>query len=490
MKTDAHVQKYMTERAKGVGQEVAALRADMSVKTGRKYERLQQLPSAMKARRTWRSREDPFAEDWPWVVEQLERDAALQATTLFALLCSQHPERYHPTQLRTLQRHIATWRTVHGPDREVMFEQVHAPGEAMQSDFTHMEDLRVTIAGDPFPHLVYHGVLTYSNVEAARVCPSETFEALAEGIEAAVWQFGGVPATHRTDHLGAAIHPLPAEEQEAFKERYAALMRHYGMQPTLNQTGIAHENGEVESAHRHFKVAVDQALRVRGSRDFAHREAYDQFLRELVRRRNATRQARWQEEQAQLHPLPVRALTPCRELPLRVSPFSTLRVLGATYSVPSRLIGTEVRVQVHAETLEVWVGKTCVLHLPRILGKGAVAIDYHHVIGSLVRKPGAFAHYRYREACFPTLRFRRTYDALVAARPGHADEEYLQILLLAATTHEGEVDAALALLLEQGLVPQSTTVREVVQGPPATRLPPLPVDLHPYDAFLGRVTHG
>ena len=149
----------------------------------------------MKQPRTWRTRANPFEEDWPWVVEHLERDPALQGTTLFALVCAQHPGRYRRAQMRTLQRQIATWRALHGPEREVIFEQEHTPGERAQSDFTRMKDMAITLAGEPFPHLLFHCVLTYSNVEAVSLCFSETFEALAEGIEQALWQFGGVPVS-------------------------------------------------------------------------------------------------------------------------------------------------------------------------------------------------------------------------------------------------------------------------------------------------------
>ena len=194
------VKLYMSERSKGKSQQLAAARAGMSERTARKYERAGKLPSELKRPHDWKTRTNPFEEDWPWVVEHLERDPALQASTLFALLCEKYPERYRPTQDRTLRRHIATWRALHGPDQEVMFEQQHTPGERAQSDFTHMEDLEVTIAGEPLPHLLYHLVLTYSNTEAASLCFSETFEALAQGIEKALWQLGGVPLQHRTDH--------------------------------------------------------------------------------------------------------------------------------------------------------------------------------------------------------------------------------------------------------------------------------------------------
>src|SRR5258708_25678581 len=214
MKKDAEVIRYMKERHKGTTKRVAAARAGMSERTARKYERAGKLPSQLKRPRTWRTRVNPFEEDWAWVVEQLERDPAIQSTTLFALLCERHPERYRPTQDRTLRRHIARWKALHGPEKEVIFEQIHTPGERAQSDFSHMENLGVTIAGEPFAHMVYHFVLTYSNVEAASICFSETFEALAEGIEKALWHLGGVPQQHRTDHLSAAVKQLHKRDRE------------------------------------------------------------------------------------------------------------------------------------------------------------------------------------------------------------------------------------------------------------------------------------
>ena len=283
MKKDTEVKLFMQYRRKGLTQAQAAARAGMSERTARKYERAGKLPSELKRPRTWRTRPNPFEQDWPWVVSELERDPALQGTTLFALLCQRHPERYRPTQVRTLQRQIAAWRALQGPEREVIFEQVHTPGERAQSDFTHMEDLGVTIAGEPFPHLMYHFVLTYSNTEAVRLCFSESFEALAEGIEQALWQLGGVSKQHRTDHLTAAVTQLPKEQREEWTARYLALMSHYGMEPTWNNTGIAHENGDVEQAHYRFKEALDQALRVRGSREFADRASYERFVTELVK---------------------------------------------------------------------------------------------------------------------------------------------------------------------------------------------------------------
>ncbi len=487
MKKDTEVKVYMQERRKGRSQRVAAARAGMSERTARKYERAGKLPSQLKVPHTWRTRPNPFAADWPWVVEQLERDPALQGTTLFALLCARHPGRYRPTQVRTLQRHIAAWRALHGPEREVIFEQVHTPGERGQSDFTWMNDVAITIAGTPFAHRLFHFVLTYSNVEAISICQSESFAALAEGLERALWQLGGVPAQHRTDHLSAAVRQLHAEEREEWTERYQALMAYYGMQPTWNNTGVAHENGDVEQAHHRFKQAVDQALRVRGSRDFASRAAYERFLAELVRQRNQTRKERWSQEQPALHPLPLQPLAPCRELRVRVSRFSTITLLGNTYSVPSRLIGATITVRVRAEALEGYLGTSRAFQLPRLLGKQQQRIDYHHLIWSLVRKPGAFAAYRYRDELFPTTTFRQSYDRLRRVMPRRADREYVRILHVAASTSESEVEAALTLLLEAQTPPTVEAVRDLLglarpATPPRLAVPQL--DLTTYDRLL------
>lgn len=487
MKNDYEVKWYMSLRHKGLTQKQAAARAGMSERTARKYEQAGALPSALKRPHNWQTRTNPFEDDWPWVVEQLERDPALQSTTLFALLCERHPDRYRPTQERTLRRHIAKWRLLYGPNKDVMFEQIHTPGERAQSDFTHMDDLGVTIAGEPFPHLVYHFVLTYSNVEAASLCFSETFEALAEGIEKALWHIGGVPKQHRTDHLSAAVRQLRQPEREDWTVRYQALMAHYSMQPTWNNAGAAHENGDVEQAHHRFKEALDQALRARGSRDFASRAAYEHFLQNLIHKRNQTRAEKFAAEKTALCPLPSRELAPCKELRVVVSQFSTITVATNRYSVPSRLIGSTVLVRIRAERLEGYVGPTRVFELPRMQGKQQHRIDYRHIIHALVRKPGAFTAYRYREDLFPTTTFRQAYDRLVDSGQTRADREYVRILHLAATTSEAEVETALQIVLEARKLPTFAAVRDLVQVPGSRPLPPMTapeLNFAVYDAFI------
>src|SRR5947208_12863559 len=494
MKRDSEVLLMRRERAKGRTQEQAAARAGMSLRTLRRYERRGKLPSQFQEPRTYRTRPSPFAEDWPWIASQLKRDPALQGTTLFGLLKELRPGHYQASQLRTLHRQIAAWRAQYGPGREVIFPQIHEPGEAAQSDFTYMNSLGVTLGGVPFPHLVFHLMLVYSNVEAIQICFSESYESLVEGFETCLWQIGGVPRQHRTDHLSAAIHPLDADGRAQAKERYRLLMAHYGLEPTTNNLGVAHENGDVEQSHFRFKEAVDQALRVRGSRDFADRGSYVRFLQQLVSQRNLTRQDRWAEERQALRPLPMTPLLACREVRVPVSRFSTIRVLCNTYSVPSRLIGTTLLVRVRSETLEVYRATAHLLSMPRLLGTRQHSIDYRHVIWSLVRKPGAFAHYRYRDDLFPSLTFRRAYDALGAQVPERADRHYVRLLHLAASTSESEVETALGLLLDQHAAPTFDAVRDLVGPPTIQRVPELGVpvlDLSIYDRLLAQeVAHG
>jgi transposase len=487
MKKDGEIKLLLDERSKGVSQKLAAARAGVSERTARKYEQAGRLPSQMGQRRTHRTREDPFVDDWPWVEAQIREDPALQAKTLFALLCSAFPGRYQEGQLRTLQRHVQAWRVRQGPGQEIMFPQVHLPGRMAQSDFTSMNALGVCLAGTPFPHLVYHLVLTYSNVEAARICFSESFEALSEGLEHCLWQIGGVPEWHRTDNLTAAVRELDREGRHEFTQNYRALLAHYGMQPSANTAGQAHQNGDVEQSHFRFKQAVDQALRVRGSRDFADRGIYERFLTELVRQRNLTRSVRFEADWAALRPLPAAPLDFTRELTVRVSRFSLVRVLLNHYSVPSRLIGATLKVRVRSETLELYHGPAPVLTLPRLSGRNRHRIDYRDLIWSLVRKPGAFANYCYREELFPTTAFRRAYDELLAATPTKADAQYLRLLHLAASTSESEVELAIKLLLEACHTPTFEAVRELAGSSkpvPAPAIAKGVIDLSHYDTLL------
>lgn len=459
--TDRQVRRLFGLLASGEVLSMAAMKSGMDRKTAGKYRELGKLPSEVAAPHTWRTREDPFEEVWSEVYEQLEENPRLQAKTLFEWLQRNYPGRFEDGQLRTFQRGVKRWRATAGPAKEVFFSQVHRPGRLCASDFTAMTSLGVTIGGQCFEHLVYHFVLPYSNWEAVTICFSESFEALSEGLQNALWELGGVPQRHRSDRMSSAVNNL--SEAKDFTDRYQALLTHYGVKGEKIQAGKANENGDVESSHRWFKEAVDQALMLRGSRDFESRRAYEQSLREVLVLRNAGRRRRLAEELAVLGSLPERRRESCRRVKVRVGTGSLIHVYHNVYTVDSRLIGEQVEVRVFADHLEVWYAQKEVERLPRLRGRGKHRVDYRHVIDTLVRKPGAFENYRYREDLFPTSRFRMAYDGLREARPSRAVREYLRILELAAKESQTAVDEALRALLAQDRRITAEAVEEFVQ---------------------------
>jgi hypothetical protein len=426
--------------------EAAAAKAGMDSKTARKYLRDRRLPSEMRQKHTWRTRPDPFVDTWEEIRQLLIAAPDLQAKTLFEHLQRTYPGRFQDGQVRTLRRRIKYWRATEGPPREVFFAQEHRPGELCQSDFTHCRELGVTINRQAFPHLIYHFVLTCSNWETGTICYSETFESLSEGLQNALWELGGVPLEHRTDRLSAAVNNLV--DTREFTRAYEGLLRHYRINGQKAQAGRANENGDVEQRHYRFKQAVDQALMLRGSRDFASVAAYQLFLQKLFQRLNAGRQDRYLEEVSKLRPLPEHRLDTIRRERVRVSPGSLVTVHRNIYSVHSRLIGEMVEARVLPDTVEIWYADRKVEELPRLRGRGKHRVDYRHIIDWLVRKPGAFENYRYRSDLFPTSWFRLAYDALRAEQgPKRGAREYLAILLLAARRGEDRVEGAIRFLL-------------------------------------------
>jgi len=490
MINDAQLRKLRRLDRHGAAKELAAVKAGMDPKTARKYRRLGKLPSEVRIMdRDWLTRPDPFAEVWPQLQEQLQLHPGLEAKTLFADLQRRFPGRFADGQLRTLQRRCREWRALEGPAKEVFFAQVHHPGRLCASDFTHCTELGVTINGIPFTHLIYHFVLTYSNWETGTICFSESLESLSEGLQNALWELGGVPQCHRTDRLTAAVQP-GVEGQKAFKQRYQALLTHYGLQAQAIQAGKGNENGDVEQSHRQFKRALDQALMLRGSRDFAGRVAYEAFVRQMFERCNAGRRTRLAEELPLLRALPARRLEACKRDKVRVDTSSTIRVEGNVYSVNSRLIGEWVEARLYAERVEVWYAQKQVEQLPRLRGRGKHKIAYRHVIDWLVRKPGAFADYRYRADLFPSSRFRGAYDVLLMQQPERAAKEYLSILQLAARESESGVEAALSRLMNEEsavLLTVSAVIAELRKNDGRSSLTEVtvaPVDLASYDALL------
>ena len=476
---------------KNKSQVLAAARTGISERSARRIESSVTLPS-QNPRRYWRSRPDPFAQVWDTEVVPLLKSAPkLMAITLLRKLQDDHPERFPEGMLRTLQRHIRQWRALEGPPKEVFFPQEHAPGHRGLSDFTAMGELRITIANAPFAHILYHFVLAFSRWEHAEVVEGgESFEALSKGLQNALWQAGGAPQEHRSDSLSAAFKNL-AEEKD-FTVRYTVLLDHYGMAGTRNNRGVSHENGSVESSHRYLKEAIEQALLLRGHRDFEDRAAYEAFVREAVMRRNRRNAAAFRIEREQLQDLPVRRSTDFVEEQARVTRCSTFTVRAILYSAPSRLIGHLLKVRLYSYRLDCYLSGALVLTRARgtrspITGRGRM-IDYRHFIDALKRKPQAFKGMVFRDALFPREAYRRTWEQLeLKLTQRQACQTIVALLEMAARDGvEGVLAQRLDALLVAGELPDVKRLREEF-APRKAEMPQVTVQTPAasvYDALL------
>jgi hypothetical protein len=486
---DKQVLRYMTLRRTHT-QEAAAAKVGISIRSARRIEGAPVLPS-QKPRRWWRSRPDPLAEVWESeIVPLLVANPDLLATTILQHLQDLHPGRFRGV-LRTLQRRVRQWRALSGPPKEIFFPQRHEPGRMALSDFTHAGELAVTIAGMPFDHRLYHFTLAFSGWEHAEVVEGgESFVALAHGLQNALWQAGGVPAEHRTDSLSAAFKNL--QDEDDFTARYGELCRHYGMTPTRNNPGMAHENGTIEASNRHLETALDQALILRGHRDFDTLDDYRRFVRDIVARRNARIAKPFAVERAVLRALPERRSADFIETEARVTRASAFTVRGILYSAPSRLIGHRLKVRLYHDRLDCYLGASLVLSVPRGQprpgkSRGRV-IDYRHLLDGLKRKPQALKGLIFRDELFPGETYRRTWEALEARLPSRQACRQMIGLLEIAAGHgcEAALGSELAELLDAGELPDLDALRRRLQPslatPPAIDVP-IP-SLASYDALL------
>ena len=491
--TDAQVRLMMRERRQGRTQEQAAAKANLrNRRTVRKYEQLGQLPSELKQPRTYRTRANPFTEDWPELEAMLQQAPELEAQVLFAWLCERQPGKYTEGQLRTLQRHVSAWRALHG-HKLLTLEQVHRPGEVLQTDGTSMNALGITLQGQPFPHLLIHSVLPYSNWEWGRVAQSESLVAIRLGLQSALAHLGHVPAIHQTDNTTAATHHLGTEArtggqaERGYNAEYLQLLAHFGLQPRPIHVQSPNENGDIEAANGALKRAVAQHLLLRGSADFDNLTVYEAFLFRIMEQRNRLRQARLAEELAQMKPLTAALWPAMQESRPCVSSGGTIRVLHNIYSVPSGLQGKVVQVRIYEWEIEVWYANQCVETFPRVPGTNRHHINYRHVIDTLLRKPGGFRDYRYREDLFPRPIFRHCWEVLnTRLAPTQADRVYLRILKLAADGFESQVAALLEQLLASSTSWDDRTLAaqlpRALPTPPA--LLPVNVNLGEYDQLL------
>ncbi len=421
----------------------------------------------------------------------LESEPGLLGTTLFEELQRRHPERFEPGVVRTLQRRVRAWRAVSGGERETYFAQAHPPGRFALSDFTVADELNVSIAGMAFPHRLYQFALAYSGWRYAEVVQGgESYMALASGLQNALWAIGGVTEEHRTDSLSAAFNNLAEEEQ--LTTRYAALCLHYGMRASRNNLGVSHENGAIESRQGSLKVALAQALLLRGHRDFACEPDYRRFVAEIVARLNHRVRHKTAEERPRLLPLPARRTSEFEEVDARVTKFGTFTVKRILYSTHSRLIGHRLKVRLYTDRIEGWLGGVCVMEAPR----GRVAngqqrgkvIDYRHLLPALRRKPGAFARWVLRDEMFPRDEYRRTWERLQEGlSERQACKTMVGLLDLAARgACEADLAQVLAGLLQAGTLPDLPGLEERF-APRVAELPEVTVELPTladYDTLL------
>lgn len=484
----------MRERRKGRTQEQAAVKANIkSRKTAARYERLGKLPSELKQPRQYRTRTDPFAEDWDQVEQMLSDAPELEAKTLFEWLCEQSPGKYQEGQLRTLQRRVADWRALN-QEQVAVLEQVHHPGEVLQSDGTWLSKLEITIAGEPFNHILIHCVLPYSNWEWGAIAQSESLVAYQRALQKTFFKLGAVPRYHQTDTASAVTYQVRGQTGgRSYNSNYLDLLNHFGVQPRTIHIGCPEQNGDIESANGGLKRALRQHLLLRGSREFATLEAYEQFIEQVMEQRNQGRQTRLAEEMVVMQPLTAQSLPAYREVRVKVNRVGLIRVQNNSYSVPTSLSGHQVTVHIYEWHLAVYYRQKQIETMTRLVGQKKQQINYRHLIDSLLRKPGGFRNYRYREALFPSLIFRQAWEQLEQWYPPRkADLTYLRLLRLAARHQESEVAAALSLLLVNTTRWDDLDVEQLLQPQMIAETPvvDLPViNLNQYDGLLQEVCY-
>ena len=471
---------------------VAAAKAGFSTATGYRIGEDPQLPSRKRAPRD-RRRPDPLAGIFDTeIVPMLEAAPGLRPVAVLGEVLRRHPELGESIR-RTLERRMRHWHALHGAEREVIFRQVHEPGRMGLSDFTDMADLGVRVAGAPLIHRLYHFRLAYSGFEHVHaVLGGESFVALAEGLQNALWALGGAPREHRSDSLSAAFRNLDGDAATDWTLRYEALCMHYSMTASRNNRGIAHENGSIEGPHGHLKRGLEDALLLRGTRNFDDLAAYRRFLDEFCGRRNAHNRKRIDAERAQLQPLPARRTADGEETTVTVTSSGGFMLRRVFYTVPSRLIGHRLRVRLHDDRLDLYLGATHLVTLPRGRGYGdrrrGHVVDYRHVIHALRRKPMALPGLVYRDQLFPREAYRRLYEAAMAALPEKlACRLTVDILALAHERGcEAELAAVIAEQLDAGALPEMAMLRARFSPDPAA-LPDITVPITPlsdYNALL------
>lgn len=493
--TKEQVKLYMSYRKNPKQSQVtSAAKAGFSERTARRIDKGEHQTNHQP--RQYLTRKDPFNGLFEkHLVPLLEDNPALQPITLLEVLMEKVPKQFDHSYLRTLQRRVKRWRAKEGPEQEVIFLQRHIPGDMGISDYTWMNTLNITLAGNKFEHKLYHYRLVYSGWTYTQVClGGESFESLSSGLQNAFWRSGGVPATHRTDSLSAAFKNH--SQKTLLTERYTNLCKHYGVKATRNNKGVAHENGAIESAHGHLKRKIDQQLMLRGSRDFTCLNTYETFINLIVAKINRQCKTRFDEEKSHLQALPRRRTNDFSELHVKVTSSSTISVKRVTYTVPSRLIGSALLVHIYDERLVLFYGHEETLTLNRVYAQGANrerSVNYRHVIHSLAKKPNAFRYSLLRDDLIPSGDFTLLWGKLTLDGLNDADCRYMVGLLVLADNYDCEDELGRYVLnaFEANQRPSTKQCHELF-GPEKVEMPMIISQQHSlnsYDCLMGGL-HG
>jgi transposase len=444
----------------------------------------------VKKERTYRTHTDKLAPYWSEVEDLLKNDSKLKAYVLFEEMLKRHPDSFDRAWQRTFERRVRDWKLEQRIEKDVTFDQIHEPGDVLAFDFTSMNELGIIIANQKFDHMLFHAVLTYSNWEYIDLCFSESFEALAKGIQGCFQAIGGVTRRIRNDSLSAAVNNLSTDRH--FTTNFRNLVEHFHVQPHRINVRTPRENGDCESLHGHFKDYVDQRLRIRGSREFESREDWITFLRDCIAEKNLARQSRFLQEQATLAELPTKLFPTYTEQECMVASNSIITVKQNRYSIPSCFVGHRIQVRIFADDIQVWYACKLQFTMPRLIGKNQAYVDFRHVIDSLVRKPNAFANYRFHEHMFPSIEYRKAFDTLNASL-GEASATRIYLRLLQVAKQEGlsAVEGFVSGLqvTSEGLSGKSllASLDSIKTTVPATVVESVHVkvpDLDPYDNLL------
>jgi len=486
---------------KKLTQETAAAKVDISTRSGRTIEHGKHHTSTQTNKiRQYKTRKSPIDDVWVTDLEPMLREHPdLQPKTLLLYLQRKYINQdgrplYTNSVERTLQRKVANWLALNGKPKEIMFPQVHIPGEQGLSDFSHFNNAVITIKGITFKHMLYHFRLVYSKWSFIKIIQSgESMQALSEGLQSALFCLGGAPKEHRTDSLSAAFKNLSKEVKEDLTTRYVELCNHYNMEPTRNNKGKKHENGSVESSHGHLKNRLAQELILRGSNDFESVIEYELWVQNIVAASNKRNGLDFETERLALQPLPNNKTEDFEVISAKVSGLSIIIVKNMRYSVPSNLSGHVLTLHIFQNEIQAYLGSTPVINFERkyrTRHKSPYVINYKHIIHALIKKPGAFRNCKYRDEILPGYSYKKIWEYLDDTESKKVAPKIMLRLLKLAADYNCEIDLANYILNiinnNKDINIDEIEIKFNSSNPTLPSIKPVQHDIYDYDVLINQ----